>query len=93
MERTVYENIFEAITDDKEEVKDLTLRAQAMRSLILSIRKWGIPQKEAALKLGLSQPRLSDLMNGHIDKFSLDMLINLAKQAGLSVKIEFSEAA
>jgi predicted XRE-type DNA-binding protein len=45
------------------------------------------------LKLGLSQPRLSDLMNGHIDKFSLDMLINLAKQAGLTVKIEFLEAA
>jgi predicted XRE-type DNA-binding protein len=48
---------------------------------------------EAAKKLGVTQPRLNDLLRGRIDKFSLDALMNLAARAGLSVRVKVVRAA
>ena len=45
-------------------------------------------QTEAARRLGLTQPRLNDLMRGRIDKFNLDALINLARPANLAVQLK-----
>jgi predicted XRE-type DNA-binding protein len=42
----------------------------------------------AAKKLGLTQPRMNDLLRGRINKFSLDTLMNLATRAGLAVRVE-----
>jgi predicted XRE-type DNA-binding protein len=52
-----------------------------------------VSRTEAAGRLGLTQPRLNDLMRGRIDKFSLDVLINLAKPAGLTVRLTIKSAA
>jgi predicted XRE-type DNA-binding protein len=57
------------------------------------IERWKVNQTEAARRLGLTQPRLNDLMRGRIDKFSLDALINLARPAGLTVRLKIGEAA
>jgi predicted XRE-type DNA-binding protein len=43
--------------------------------------------------LGLTQPRLNDLMRGRIDKFSLDALVNAAGRAGLTVRLQIRNAA
>jgi len=43
--------------------------------------------------LGITQPRLNDLLRGRIDKFSLDALVDLAANAGLSVKVKIARAA
>jgi predicted XRE-type DNA-binding protein len=43
--------------------------------------------------LGITQPRLNDLLHGKINKFSLDTLLTLAARAGLTVKIEIRSAA
>jgi predicted XRE-type DNA-binding protein len=43
--------------------------------------------------LGLTQPRLNDLMRGRIDKFSLDALVNVAGRAGLAVRLQIRNAA
>ncbi len=45
------------------------------------------------IRLGISQPRLNDLLRGKIANFSLDTLINLAAGAGLSVRLDIAEAA
>jgi predicted XRE-type DNA-binding protein len=47
------------------------------------------PQK----RLGLTQPRLNDLLRGRITKFSLDALMKLAGQAGLTVRVEIMRPA
>ena len=64
---------------------------KARATLMLAVRKaidvWDLTQVTAAKRLGISQPRLNDLLNGRIDKFSLDALVNLAAQAGLAVTI------
>jgi predicted XRE-type DNA-binding protein len=43
-------------------------------------------------ELGLTQPRMNDLLRGRISKFSLDALINIASRAGLAAKIEVGPA-
>jgi predicted XRE-type DNA-binding protein len=57
------------------------------------VEKWGVTQTVAAKRLGLTQPRMNDLMRGRINKFSLDALINLAARAGLSVRVEIIRPA
>ena len=47
---------------------------------------WRLTQAEAAKRLGVTQPRMNDLLRGRIDKFSLDALMLLASAAGMSVE-------
>jgi predicted XRE-type DNA-binding protein len=49
-----------------------------------------LTQAEAARRLGITQPRLNDLLRSKIDKFSLDMLITLASNAGIAVRLEIA---
>jgi len=46
-------------------------------------------QKEAAERLGVSQPRISDLVNGKIDKFTLDQLFSMLDKLGFRAKFTF----
>jgi predicted XRE-type DNA-binding protein len=46
---------------------------------------WRLTQGDAAARIGVTQPRMNDLLRGRIDRFSLDALLNLAHAAGLSV--------
>ncbi len=48
---------------------------------------WGLAQAAAAKRLGLTQPRMNDLLRGRIDKFSLEAF-NVATAAGLAVRVE-----
>jgi hypothetical protein len=48
---------------------------------------------QAARRLGITQPRLNDLLHGKINKFFLDTLMTLATRAGLKIKIEVRSAA
>jgi predicted XRE-type DNA-binding protein len=50
-------------------------------------------QGEAAKLLGVTQPRISNLMRGKIDLFGLDTLVNMAAAAGLHIEIRISKAA
>jgi len=53
-----------------------------------TVESWNVTQATAAKRLGLTQPRMNDLVRGRIVKFSLDALINLATRAGLSIRVE-----
>jgi predicted XRE-type DNA-binding protein len=48
----------------------------------VAVSKWRLTQAGTAKRLGLTQPRLNDLLRGRINKFSLDALINIAMAAG-----------
>src|SRR5664280_638181 len=51
------------------------------------------PPHEAAVRLGVTQPRISDLVRGKIDLFSLDSLVNMVAAAGLHVEMSVEQAA
>lgn len=84
-----FSNVWDALEDTPQEAANMRLRAKLMRTLCETIRAWELPQKDAAKRLGISQPRLNDVLNGKIDKFSLDALVNLSAAAKLEVDICF----
>jgi predicted XRE-type DNA-binding protein len=67
------------------------MRSDLMIAIRQCVSAWGLTQKEAAERLGITQPRLNRLLKGNIDDFSLDALVALLKPAGL--RIEFSVKA
>ena len=78
-------NVFADLGFAPGEVAVLALRADLMGRLRLLIEERGWSQVEAAQQLGIGQSRVSDLVRGKWDKFSLDMLITLAARAGKRV--------
>lgn len=86
-----YDSAWDAIEDTPEEALNMRLRSELMAKLADRVREWDITQKEAAHRLGITQPRLNDLLNGRINKFSLDALVNLTRPAHFHVELEISE--
>lgn len=77
-----FDNIFDAVTDSPEEASELQTRGDLMISIRDIIDDKGWTQKEAAKALGLTQPRVSDLKNGKIEKFSIDLLMTCLYRLG-----------
>ena len=86
MATVAFENIFDAVTDDKAEASELQTRSDLMIVLRDIIDDNGWQQKQAAEHLGLTQPRVSDLKNGKIEKFSIDLLMSCLYRVGFRFK-------
>lgn len=86
-----FNSVWDALVDSPEEAENLRLRSKLMRVLTKTVRSWDLPQKDAARQLRVTQPRLSELLNGKIDKFSLDALVNLLASANLEVEVIVKE--
>ena len=80
-------NVFVDLDFPPEEAVMLALRAELMARLRETVAERSWTQTEAARHLGIGQSRVSDLMRGKREKFSLDMLITLAARAGRQVEI------
>ena len=83
-------NVFTDLGFPPEEAAILSMRADLMAQLRLAIDKRNWTQMETAKALGVSQSRVSDLMRGKWDKFSLDMLVTLAARAGLHCELRLA---
>jgi predicted XRE-type DNA-binding protein len=83
-------NVFLDLGFSPEEATILAMRSQLMGELRIKIRDMEWTQAEAAQILGISQSRVSDLIRGKWDKFSLDMLITLATRAGKKVELKLA---
>ncbi len=84
---TVHGNLFAHIGFDPAEAVVLAMRADLVAKMRLLIKANDWTQQETALHLRMTQPRVSDLVRGKTDKFSLDMLITLATRAGRKVEL------
>ena len=80
-------NVFRDLDFSPEEAENLRIRSDLMLRLTKVIRDEGLTQAEAAGVFGVSQPRVSDLVRGKIDLFSIDMLVNMLAKAGLRVTV------
>lgn len=83
-------NVFLDLGFPPEEAALLAMRADLMAKLRLTINENGWTQAEAAKVLGIAQSRVSDLVRGKWERFSLDMLITLASRAGLHPRLELA---
>lgn len=85
-------NVFADLGFSPEEAALLQLRAQLMAELRDSVAARGWTQVQAAQALGVSQSRISDLVRGKWQQFSLDMLITLAVRSGRRVHVALEAA-
>jgi len=91
--KTVYDDIFKAIEDDPAVAENLRLRAQMMALLRDTIKAKGLTQTAAAKLFGVTQPRISDLTRGKIERFTIDMLVNMLARGGIFLDLGLKRAA
>jgi predicted XRE-type DNA-binding protein len=93
MNKKRFANVWDAIEDTPAQAENMKLRSTLMMALKDHIVRAGLSQSEAAKLLGVTQPRVSDLMRGKIELFGLDTLVNMIGAAGLHVEMRVSSAA
>jgi len=80
-------NVFRDLGFTSEEAEHLKIRSDLMIQLQKLITARGLRQAQAAKILGVTQPRVSDLLRGRIDLFSTDAIIDMLARFGVRVKI------
>ena len=93
MEVQTFDDVCDALADTPAEAAHMTARAGLLGIVVDRIKSWDLPQGAAAKRLGITRPRLNDLMRDKLGKFSLDALVNLATAAGPVLEIHVAEAA
>ncbi|WP_027811634.1 helix-turn-helix domain-containing protein [Burkholderia cenocepacia] len=88
-----YANVWDAIESEPAEAANMKLRSELMIALKQRIARLELSQAEAAKQLGVTQPRVSDLMRGKINLFGLDALVNMASAVGLRVGLQVRDSA
>jgi len=76
-------NVFVDLGFDPAEARVMAMRVELMLRMCERIEADGLTQRQAAKRLGITQPRISALFKGAWRDFSLDMLLTLAECAGL----------
>ena len=87
-----FRRVWDALADSPEQAANLRARADLMRRIADLITAKGWTQVEAAERCGVSQPRINDLWNGRLSRFSLDALVNIAAALGFRVKVSLRAA-
>jgi len=80
-------NVFADLGFDAQEAANLKLRSQLMIEVEKDLAKKSLTQQAAAEMLGISQPRISDLKRGKVDKFTIDVLVNFLTKLGHDVSV------
>ena len=86
-----YKDVWDALEDDPVERERLKMRSRLMRALTARVKSWHMTRAKAAKRLGITQPRLNDLLKDRFNKFSLGALFDLATRAGLKVTLSIDE--
>ena len=84
-------NVFRDVGFPSGEAHNLLLGSELMTRIEQFVKRGGLTQKDSARALGVTQPRLNDLLKGRIDKFSLDALVNMLGHARLRVEIRVNK--
>jgi predicted XRE-type DNA-binding protein len=88
-----FKNVWDAIIDDPAERESCKLKSILMMEIERHIKNEGMTQQQAADKMGITQPRVSDLVCGKIDRFTIDMLVNMLSSLGLHLEVQLRKAA
>lgn len=83
-------NVFLDLGFDAAEAVVLQMRSRLISDLRIYIEDNGLTQAQAAERFGISQSRVSDLVRGKWEKFSLEMLITLEARIGRKIRMELA---
>ncbi len=90
---TSYASVWDALEDTPQAIASMKARSTLMMALTQVIEDRGITQAEAAALFGVTQPRISDLVRGKVNLFSLDTLVDMAATAGMSPTVKLIKPA
>jgi predicted XRE-type DNA-binding protein len=88
-----FDNVWFAIEANESDAINMTMQSDLMTAIEKAMAAWKVPQGEAAKRLGVTRPRLNDVLHGKISKFSLDALATLATRVGLAVRLSVKKPA
>jgi predicted XRE-type DNA-binding protein len=80
-------NVFKDVGFPAEAAEHIKVRADLLIQIQIALKARGLRQAEAARLLGVTQPRVSDLVRGRLDLFSVDSLIDMLARLGVRVKL------
>ncbi len=80
-------NVFKDLGFSAEESEHLRIRSSLMIQVRKVIETRSLTQADAARLFGVTQPRISDLVRGRIDLFSIDTLVDMLAHAGVRVRL------
>jgi predicted XRE-type DNA-binding protein len=80
-------SVWDAIEDNPAQAANMKHRSALMMAISKHIKARGLSQTEAAKLFAVSQPRISDLMRGKINLFSIDTLIAMLAAAGIGIEM------
>jgi predicted XRE-type DNA-binding protein len=80
-------NVFADLGFDDDEAERLRIRSALMASVRQILKDRKLTQVEAAKLFEVSQPRVSDLVRGKVDAFSIDTLVDMLARAGVRVEV------
>jgi predicted XRE-type DNA-binding protein len=83
-------NVFVDCGFPPAKAENLRIRAKLMMALTGYIQERKITQARAARTMGVSQPRISDLVRGKIGLFTIDTLVNMVTASGLKVDVDIT---
>ena len=83
MNGQIFYSIWDAIEDTPQQATNLQARSALMMELEQIIQQQGLSQSEAARRFGVTQPRIAELLQGKIHRFSLEALMDMAAAGGL----------
>lgn len=90
MSRKRFSSVWDAIEDSAAEAASMKLRAELANEIIERMHDRKLTQAKAAELIGVTQPRISDLMRGRLNLFSLDALVDIADRIGLRTRMVVS---
>ena len=93
MSKQRFQSVWDAIEDTPQLAASMRARSELIIELTELIKKRGMTQADAARMFGVTQPRISDLMRGKVELFSLDALVDMAAIAGLAPHVKIKKVA
>ena len=85
-----FNSVWEALEDDPIRMQNMKLRSELMIQIGEKLRSLGVTQTKASKILCISQPRVCALLQGKIDRYRLDSLIDMAHRLKLNVSIRLA---
>ena len=83
-------NIFSDLGFPPHEAEVMLLRAKLAEALRAWMERENLTQAKAAKRLGISQPRVSEITRGKVELLSLDYLVGLCAKAGIAVGVRLA---
>lgn len=87
MKQHAFNSVWDALEDTPQEVENMKIRSSLMIAISSHLKKSNATPATKAKQLGITQPRLNDLLKGRINEFSIDALVANAANAGLKISI------